>query len=172
MLNESKIRRIAELAQRGAPGERENAQELLRKAGVTAEQMLNTLSVEILPFTYRNKDEFDIIIQTICHVLDSTNITIIRYPRKGRKIGIEIPTNRLSECERAIKTFIGLYRRELKVFINAFIAKNQLFPTKAEESSCQSLSEEEIKEIIEMAHGIKKAEWRRQLTEGNHEKTY
>jgi hypothetical protein len=56
MLSEEKIRKIAALAQNGSAGEKQNAQAILDKAGVTTEQLLELLSQqELVAFPYKTK---------------------------------------------------------------------------------------------------------------------
>jgi hypothetical protein len=163
MLSEEKIRKIAALAQNGSAGEKQNAQAILDKAGVTTEQLLELLSQqELVAFPYKTKNEFSIIIQAVCRVLNESSLNIIRRPRK---VMIEIPSHRTAECLRASKTMLGLYRKELKTFVKAFIVKNRLWPEIEPDSEpTEFLSQSELDEIMNMAAFIKTASWERQLT--------
>ena len=164
-INQAKLRKIAELARNGVGGERENALRILTSAGISVEdidEILEAVEEVDVEFKYRTKFERTLTLQTLFKIL---NVNTFRVLQWKKSFTVLVPSDRMAECQEAVKTILSLYRKELEKFEIAFIYKNQLYSDvdTDEKEHGEFLSQEEITEIDDMMRSIKRAHLERQL---------
>ena len=152
-MEKDKLRKIARLAQLGEGGEREAARYVLEQQGTTAEAVLSDTSQDEVFVTigFKNLQERRIIIQNYCRLF---NVNEISYWKGSRNITVCIPTDKATEFKESCEALKTHWRRELSVFLDAFIQKNCLF-SDLPHTGPSGLSMEEIEEIVSMARAMK-----------------
>ncbi len=162
-----KLRKIAKLAELGVAGEKENAKRLLErlmaKYGLTIADLSDEVATKICKFTYRSKHERQILIQ--CYA-KASGVTGVRCREIKRALYFELTWPQRLELVSLYSHFRKLFKKETEIFMQAFVAKHDLYGhSEGEQAECP-LSHDEIMQIAHMAAGMKESEYtstRRQL---------
>lgn len=152
-MDKEKLRKVARLAEFGAPGEREAAIYVLEQQGTTAKAVLADTSEDEVFVTigFKSKQEKQIIVQNYCRMF---NVDEIHYWKGRRNVTVCIPTDKAKEFRETCERLKKHWRRELSVFLDAFIQKNRLFSDLPRKGP-SGLSPEEVEEIVSMARAMK-----------------
>lgn len=167
-------KKLSALAEKGVGGEKINAQEMLQKImkkhGITREDIEGEK---------RNKYWFTDVNERLFHqIIGVVNRKIQGYGKFPQE-DVEqhgLPGNYMIECtvfeyiqiEGMYSVYEKLYNQELEVFYYAFCKANNLLVTPKERIDASDLSPEELdkyKRASVMAIGIKKGEYRKQLSQ-------
>lgn len=155
-MDRAKLRKVAMLARDGEPGEREAANLILEKNGVTIDDLLGDIpEVVWLEFKYKTAFERTLIFQTYFKI---TNTDSTDAAKHQNRVELGIKPELAEHLFQSVKTVLELWRKELKRFQAAFIQRNGLFssqPSKREPK--RPMTEEELTEMFMMAASIKKA---------------
>lgn len=160
-------KKLRELAQRGIGGEKTNAERLLAK--IMSE---NGISLESLESIKRGREQFRckvehrfLLIQ-IAHMILGSDSKIYRDRRGPSYIQAECTAAEQLEIEAVFDFYKQAYEADLKVFRQAFIQRNQIFPSDGEIVDIDSLSGKEKELSLKarrMAAGMDKHHIRKQL---------
>lgn len=152
-MNKDTLRKVARLAEFGEGGEREAARYVLEQQGTTAKAVLSDTSEDEVFVTvgFKTKQERRIIKQNYSRLF---NVDEIHYWKGSKSVTFCISTDKAKEFTESCEALKAHWRRELSVFLDAFIQRNRLFsdlPAKGP----SGLSMEEIEEIVSMARAMK-----------------
>lgn len=152
-MDKDKLRKVARLAELGEGGEREAARYVLEQQGTTAKAVLSDTSEDEVFVTvgFKTRQERRIIKQNYCRLF---NVNEIHYWNSPKSVTFCIPTDKAREFTESCEALKAHWRRELSVFLDAFIQKNSLF-SDIPHTGPSGLSMEEIEEIVSMARAMK-----------------
>lgn len=152
-MDKNKLRKVARLAELGEGGEREAARYVLEQQGTTAKAVLSDTSEDEVFVTvgFKTRQERRIIKQNYCRLF---NVNEIHYWNSPKNVTFCIPTDKAREFTESCEALKAHWRRELSVFLDAFIQKNRLF-SDIPHTGPSGLSMEEIEEIVSMARAMK-----------------
>ena len=151
------LRKLRALAERGEPGERENARAILaglmEKYGVE-EGDLQDDALDEHRFVSHNTRERSLLVQVIYKVTDGARHVYSYRKGQGSKNTI------CCKCTKAEAVQIGiefdfyreLWQQELDLFYKAFIYKHEIFSSQHTNGESPKLSDEEIARIALMMH--------------------
>lgn len=146
-----KLKKIKELADRGAENERDVAlrmlNDMLKKHNMSISD-LNESNEIMREFRYSDDDEKKIIKQVIYSFSHKQEI----FQKANSRVKVIFSKfNNIKYAEAVLKIdfFINAFREEKKLFIRGFINKNDIFPTDSDGKS-QSINELSDKEIEEL----------------------
>lgn len=162
MKNE-KLKLIARLARRGEEGERDVARRILELSGISVDDIPEEDEVEV-EFTYKTSLEKQLIVQYYCKLMNCNRMNGFRIG--SRRGSVYLPVDKVDRFRQDISTILSLWRKELKRFLEAFIAANHLYSDIPTESEAE-LSMEEMEELVAMARSIKRATLGRLLQDKN-----
>ena len=165
-----KLRKLKALADKGSPGEKENAQSLLNrlmaKYKIKEEQLANRNTAR---YEFRVKeDDYFLFLHVALPIVEEPNI---RYTK--RSIDKHTPYFITATHEEAVevKAKFDFYKeefdKEYELFKKAFIHRNKLYAKKDKEV-IRDLSKEELEElarILDLMKGIKGSQYFKQLEE-------
>jgi hypothetical protein len=151
MLDRATLIKVAHLAVSGEGGEQEAALQILAAQGEDAKELLEDEKLVWSTISYRDKRERTLAFQCFFRVTGETEVSYIR--RQGRKVDIEILEHQKPAFEALVSKILKSWRKELDLFMTAFVERNSLFSANAPEGKCK-LSQEDIDKIIAMAAGI------------------
>jgi hypothetical protein len=139
----------------------EHLHRLMEKHGVS-EQDLNNEAVSTHEFKYSSKRERQLLTQVIYKVFVEKKWTQYGYRRNGRKVsnifGVDCTTAQKIEIDFLFGFYKELYRKEEKIFFNAFINKHKLFGVSCESDDSDNESDEnEIRKMMSMMNGMDNA---------------
>lgn len=155
MLSTEKLRLVYQMYLRGTKHESEAAEKILEAQGIDPKNFVDETASEIAQFPYRTAMERDLVFQVVSRAL---NLYSIDYRKSTGRILCRVPAHLRKQIEEDWKTIRKLWRKELERFKLAFIIRNDLQPTNAEdEGKSSGLSEQELLDLFQMANGIKKA---------------
>jgi len=159
-----KIKRVVE-DPNALPGEREAAMGklnlLCEKHGLSLADLVSE-EKKVAFYSYRNKEEEDLIAQIAFCVLGKNEVGMWRGDRP-KSIGLKLTRAELVEMSAMVDAFLPAFRKEKKAmskrFAHAFFQRNELFAPSSddggEEREC-SLSSEEIGKILDLASSMDK----------------
>ena len=162
-------KKLKALADRGVDGEKFNAirqlEKLMAKHDFTLEDLQNE-EKHFNPIRIK-KNGKNLLLQICSMVIDGS----IRkaYENKG-VLYAETTHSELIEIEAKYNFYYHIFQKELEIFYEAFIYKNNLYP---EHGSCKNVNdftEEELKKYMKiriMANSIDKSIYHKQLQKGN-----
>ena len=151
------LRKLRALAERGEPGERENARAILaglmEKYGVE-EGDLQDDALDEHRFVSHNTRERSLLVQVIYKVTDGARHVYSYRKGQGSKNTI------CCKCTKAEAVQIGiefdfyreLWQQDLDLFYKAFIYKHEIFSSQHTNGESPKLSDEEIARIALMMH--------------------
>lgn len=128
------MRKVKALADRGAPGERENAQRMLERIqrvhGIT-EAELECARIESDHF-FRFHDDLErrLLAQVIYMVTGKVAGRAIKQlsGRRVKELGVTCTEAEKLEIETAFEFYLRAMKEELDLFMSAFASRNNLFP--------------------------------------------
>ena len=135
-----KLLKIKEMAERGIEGEKETAkrmlEELMQKYGITEEDLKETEERYYYWITCNSKEERTLLFQTLRKVTDKKGT--FTWRRRGKECGLKMTK---VEYIRVRELFL-IYKKEWKRMrknildegLNAFLSKNNIFPSNAPSS--------------------------------------
>lgn len=155
-----KIRKIQALAERGVGGEKENAkrilQKLLAKYKLTLEDLpkLAQDATEIYYFRCKGEVERSLLQQCYLYVVpDGEPCCFTRHGRKA--LGFKLTYLQYFELKNYWDYYRQLWKRELRLFYQAFIYKHDILrKSRTKSTSSTKLTEEEIEQILHMMSGL------------------
>lgn len=167
-----KLKKIAELADRGIGGERSNAkailQRLLDKYKLTLDDLMaeSTGKKSRYCFTFRDKRERSVLFQCFCKVVNTSNI--VYYQVRWNKIAFELTPIQSLELNHMYRHFKILWRKEIKALEAAFIIKHDLHSNNDDHKSGVKLSDEEVRGIYAMMMNLDESNYvsTRKMIEG------
>lgn len=128
---ERKIRAVKALAEQGSPGERENAQMLLKRLCDKyniAEGDLEEEKKLLRWFRYSQDIEKRLLCQII-YMITGKLTWNCKGIRKKKLVGVECSIAESIEIESNYKFYLNALKKELDIFMDAFSNKNMLFPS-------------------------------------------
>ena len=153
-----RLKKIAALAERGIGGEKENAKRILarmmEKYGITSEDLGEGREVKKHVFKYKSKWEKEILFQCYCRASGKNTSS---YWQMGRGIVVfKLDFFQFLELDALYNYFVPLLKREMKLFLIAFIHKHDLYSNEVSEGGGGSkLSHEEIVQLAAMMSSMK-----------------
>lgn len=153
------MKKLRTLAERGGPGERENARrmldKLLKKYNV-AEADLSDDVLEIHWYTVKNEEERKLLDQ-VAYKVAPKNTTYCRRYGKGKYTtrGIKCTKAQALQIEIEFDFYKALWQEEKAFFLQAFIQKHQIFdmsPGHATDDG--SMSDDELFRMSAMINGM------------------
>lgn len=155
------LKKVRALAERGAPGEREAASDMLErlldKYGIS-ERDLDEERREVYEFRFRGPEERRLLLQ-ICFMVTNRTDNLYSY-RRARKltasVGIECTEAERVEIELTFDFYRELWERERAAFLTAFINKHDLFgdPENHTAAPPRELSPEELEKMLSYMKGM------------------
>lgn len=163
-MNPKKLKYVARLARNSTTeGERQAALYILETNGVKLDDIEEDEEIEV-EFTFKTSLEKQLIAQVYCRIMNSNVMN--SYRLNGRKCSVYLPKDKVNTFKDDVSTILSLWRRELQIFLSAFIQKNQLFSDLPPDDDSE-ISWDEIEQIMMMAKSIKQATLGRLLQDKN-----
>lgn len=162
-------KKLKALAERGVDGEKINAEKLLNKLLAEHNISLEEINSDVVRercFSFKDNKHRKFIHQIIASVVGSEYRAFCFKGVRG-KMYIELNDADYIEVEMKLDIFWREYLRQEKLFYQAFVQKNQLYTKETGETPEREYSEEElnnIREMLEIAAGMKKVEIHKQIT--------
>lgn len=153
------MKKLRTLAERGEPGERENARrmldKLLQKYNV-AEADLSDDVREIHWYTVKDKHEEKLLYQVACKVDPTSNIYERRFGKGQRTTrGVECTKADALQIEIEFEFYKALWHEELAFFLRAFIQKHEIFDMRPGHAvSTRKMSDDELFRMAAMIDGM------------------
>ncbi len=155
-----KLKKIQELAKRGEPGERDNAQKLLEELAAKYGVDLDSISEDIKTkavFQYSTSWERKLLGQ-ICFAVANTKSYYSVNNGKIRKRAIAVDVTPAQAIE--IDLQYGIYRKALKehmdIAYDAFVQQNNIFPENHETPEDYVMDIAHMDKVINMMSGTEK----------------
>lgn len=158
--------KILNLAKRGVGGEKENAQRmldaLLKKHGMTINELLDEDIKSIVWFRYKNKTEKILFAHCCLKVIDGWDRS--RWSSKVRKNQYGVQVTKAQEIELGLmfaahrKAFSKELDKQVDRILAAYVHSNNLFsntPSEEAESGTSEISMDELEAIIALARTMK-----------------
>ena len=149
------LRKLKALAERGEPGERENARAIL--AGLMAKYGVDGADLEDAAtqehrFVSHNSREKSLLVQVIYKVTDGARDAYSYRKGEGSRNTICCKCTKAEAVQIAVEFdfYRELWQQELDLFYKAFIYKHEIFSSQPADSQDQKLSDEEIARIALM----------------------
>lgn len=160
------ILKVKELAERGADGERQVAQNklksLLHKYGINISELQSDSTQERIIKHHKHPDSRKILVQVICSVKKTTMWKL----KKGYGIVADLSYDDYIEVIEKYKYFWKLYTKQKEIFFQAFITNNKLYSAQQESSdSVPDKNPEELREIVRMMMSMSKGDYSSQSKE-------
>lgn len=155
-----RIKKLYALAQRGVEGEKETAKRKLKKLleenDIHSLEELEADRVEYFLFSYHGKHEIRLLQQCVYKVLGAqADRTAYRSHGFRQKLGYYCTRAQKLEIELDFEFYRKVFYKELEIFMDAFIQKQEIFPPDAPEEQLEELSERDMKMAL-MTKGIEK----------------
>jgi hypothetical protein len=151
------LNKIKALAERGADGEKENAQlilsRIMEELGITFEDIDN----EKLKRFYFKKPKNMMLRKLFFQILSTVLSSEITYSKLGRyDIALEMTPTDYIEVKAKLDFYLYHFNKDLELFFLAYIQKNDLFPIKSANKDCNPTKEEidEWYKAMEMSKGL------------------
>lgn len=158
-------KKLKALADKGVDGEKINAKikldRLMIEHGITKED-IDGVEIKLYWFNVKLSD-VSFFWQIVGNV---TGTSRNRYNNrlKRTKKGVECTPAEAIEIDAKFKFYSSIYKKELKIFYSAFIQTNELYRKKeSDDNDTDYELTEEDRRIIEMAAGMKKHSFAKQL---------
>lgn len=147
-----KLNALKALAEKGAPGEKENAQRMLsmfiKKYSISMDELYDEQK-ELHFFPYSQEIERRLLSQVIYAVTgrDSYGCKGALSGRKRKKLGVECTLSEKIEIETNFAFYKRALQEELDIFFAAFANKNNIFPADCEAKDDSTATEEEKRRV-------------------------
>ena len=150
------LAKIKQLAEKGAYGEKANAENLLMKLktkyGITDIDTEEFITCEL---AYKSTVQ-RLLIGQVAYAVTGKEGT--KYNPKKRVVKIKCtPAQKIEICEM-VKFYLRAYEKDLAIFYRAFIEKNDIYPAECENLKAAELTEEN-KQMLKLAHAMQKHEY-------------
>lgn len=156
-----KLRKLLALAERGYGGEAENARRLLeaqlQRYGLTLQNLLWEDKKRRI-FKYRNKEEFQIILQVFLSVIGSRDeaFTDATFLSSKKQIYINLTDLQFAEISDMIAFYKRQFNKEkkrlLKDLLYAFVNKHNIFDCTPNDEDKASDKEIDLEELMRVAN--------------------
>lgn len=129
------MRKVKALADRGAPGERENAQRMLERLrrihGITEAELEHARVESDHFFRFHDDLECRLLTQLIYMVTGKVAGRAIKQlsGRRIKELGVTCTEAEKLEIETAFEFYLRAMKEELDLFMAAFCSRNELFPS-------------------------------------------
>lgn len=162
------MRKVKALAEQGFGGEKENAKRLLQKLI----DQYGPLDIETETkrerhdFRYHDEMERRLLTQIIYAVTNGGSVYTLAKKKTLKMLGAYCTEREAIEIEAQFAFYNAHMKKELGIFIHAFVQMNNIFPQNTAARSFDDMSEDEIKEAqraLSMMQGMEAAEYRRML---------
>jgi hypothetical protein len=153
-MKQEKLEAIAERALNGDGEERTVARKILEERGLNPEDILEQKRFIDTTFKFKDRFEKKIIMQAYAAI---TNQWLISYTNEGkRKIGFRVDVRYAEQLVNLVGRLIKSWRKDLRLFELAFIAKNSLEPSSEapNENHETDITSEEVEKWVHMASAI------------------
>lgn len=152
-----RIKRIKALAEKGVGGEKETAQatlkRLMKKHNIT-EYDLSEEVTELEWFRYKDKAEFRLLCQ-IMYMVTGDGETWRNKDKRYKLVACYCTKAEKIEIQANFDFYMRAMRKEMSIFFDAFMQKNNLFPEKAKnKESCREPDLERILKMKMMMQGM------------------
>lgn len=172
------MKHLLELSKRGAEGEKQNSEKLLKKLMKKyniSEEDLSKDDIKKHEIRFRTKWQERLISQILFMI--NPNRNTYKYTNRKAKISIiELTDAEFIEWKYMYEVYCAAFEEELDVFTTAFIQKNNIFPKNEdipenikEQQKREQSKDEYIKmlKVAQMASGIDHTTVRKGLGNGN-----
>lgn len=157
-----RLKKLYALALRGVGGEKEQAEAILKRLIKKYGVSLDDLDEEIIKeyeIKYSGEAERKLLNQIVYKVTNETGHTFnFYYTQSGRTcravLGVSCTEAQKMEIEFLFNFYKQLYKKELEVFLRAFIHKHQLFGELKEGEKGTQLSPEEELRLFSIMRGL------------------
>lgn len=173
MNKEELLKKIKALAEQGVGGEKENAQrtlkKLMEKYGITDDD-LDDEKVQFfdikMPKFYNSSALASQVMYSIVGVPTADNRKGLY--RRGKSFSIKCTTAEFLEFQAKFKFYCHYFKEELKIFYQAFVQANRIFPDKKneEESTIERDLTTADRKALFLAANLEKHEFRKQIEGG------
>ncbi len=160
----SLAKKMKELADRGDPGEKENAAEfleqLLIKHNLTIEDVVGEKTTErSFKYEYNNTVHRKFVMQVIASVIGvNRQFTYTLYSKASYRIDwvVDITDAEFIEISEKLEFFWPIYKKEHELFYGAFVQKNKLYTKdgKKKDEPLTPEEEEKIQKIMIISEGL------------------
>lgn len=165
-----KLSSLKELSERGSPGEKENAEKLLKKLikkyGISEEELQNE-EIKDVVITLKNEAEKRICIQILYAYFDC--IPLYKCSSRCRtQYYVEMTVAQEIEFKYMLSVYLNAFYEEQDIFIDAFIQKNKIFPANVKTRYIEDMTPEERGKCLRasfMAEGIEMTRIRKAIGE-------
>lgn len=157
-----RLLKIQALAERGSPGERENAKrmldELCAEHGISVESLLSPEikwhDFKVLPI------HNDLFIQCACHVLKKNSIQMSKVRRGEQRI--EMTAADAIDLQDCFTHYRNIWEDELKVFEQAFYGKHRIFSgVTSGDADDDPMDPVKLARLLAMMQGIGGTKWQK-----------
>lgn len=149
------LRKVKALADSGIDGERVAAQAMLEKLLGKYKLSMDDIAEptrRLYFFTYKGKQEHDLLVQVICRVLRVSNFMSSNQGRT--KLGIEVTPIQAAEIQELFDYYRKQWKDELHRFFIAFISKYQLVNPDRESTGESSWSPADLQALRQMMKSL------------------
>lgn len=158
------LRKIKNLADRGAEGERMVAEKklkyLMEKYGLSIED-LEDQTTEPVEFSYRNNFEKRLLFQCACYILQVNRLKYSSFERR-RKIYLNLTKAQEIDLQNMYDHYRKELKKEMEILFKAFIYKHQIYHPDNRDNTDEtrsSLTDEDVKRILNMIEGLGSRTW-------------
>ncbi|RMF99722.1 MAG: hypothetical protein D6726_12515, partial [Nitrospirae bacterium] len=149
----------------GVAGEREVAQaklqELLKKHNLTLEDIADE-TTNWVGFSYRTKYEERLLLQCAFYITNAKRLEVKEH-KKARKIYFNLTRTQAADLESIYDHYRKEFKKELETLFLAFLHRHHIFPSSDGDNDNDEdktpLSQEKIKQIIEMIKSMNSKDW-------------
>lgn len=145
------MRKVKALAEQGFGGEQENAKKLLKKL-IAQYGPIETDEEERTRHDFRYHDELErrLLNQVIYAVTGNQEIYTLAKKRKLKMLGVYCTKREAIDIETQFVFYSAHMKKELEIFIHAFVQTNDIFPPGKEALPVDDMDVDKIKEAKRM----------------------
>lgn len=163
------LKKLKALADRGAPGEKENAQRMLdrliKKYGIN-ERELDDEIVEPYCFKHKTREERQLILQVLAHTNIIDKRRVYEYRNERGKIWVDCTKAESVQIGIEYDFFRAAWKEELDFFFTAFIQKHRIVDLSPGHATDDSLSHADKVRLGMLMGGMKDRYMQPRLEEG------
>lgn len=155
------LQKLKALAEKGVGGEKVNAQRklaaLMKKYGITEEDLSAEQQI-CCEFKYRTETELVLLKQTIYKVTNEISFYGFTYTATGRKVarvlGCKCTRAQQLEIEFLFDFYKRTYKKDVDLFLRAFIQKHQIFGVLKDGQKGADIDEETLRKMMMLSNGM------------------
>lgn len=163
------LKKLKALAERGAPGEMDNAQRMLdrliKKYGIN-ERDLDDEIIETYYFKYKTREERQLIMQVLAHTNIIDKRLVYEYRNQRGKIWVDCTKAESVQIGIEYDFFRAAWKEELDFFLSAFIQKHRIVDLSPGHATDDSLSYADQVRMGMLISGMKDRYMQPRLEEG------